>query len=325
MAKILVGIPTWKRPLFVRTALQSVLRQSFTDIRVIVSDNCSPPEVADDIREYIDSLHDPRVEFVEQPCNRGEKGQMEYLLEKCEEEFIVFLHDDDKMEPTLLDNALSVLQKHDTVDFYSTDQYAFDEQGRYLADVSQEYHASLHRDRLPDGIVANVLEKMLTRGIFSISGTVFRTQSLRECGLQDSDTTFPCDFNVFLRQAENNRTAWWDSRQLAGYRFHEGQERNNCQHWEYNEKHIKGYLEMLEPRRFTGNAEALRKSLLSFAYRRCAYIQFSRFRLISGYRWLCKAVAEDPWNWRLWGYVSLAVFFPIAIPPIWGKRVSTIG
>jgi len=325
MARILVGIPTWKRPLFVQSALESVLRQTCTDIRVIVSDNCSPPDVADNIRKHIESLEDPRVEFVEQPRNCGEKGQMEYLLERCEEEFIVFLHDDDRIESTLLENALSVFANHPDVDFYSTDQYAFDEHGHYLAEASREYHHSLRRDRLPDGIVSNVLERVLTSGIFSISGTVFRTRTLRDCGLQDSDTTFPCDFNVFLRQAESNRTAWWDSRQLAGYRFHEGQERNNCTHWEYNEKHVKGYLEMLEPRRFSGGAESKRKSLLSFAYRRCAYIQFSQFRLFSGYHWLRKAIAEDPWNWRLWGYVWLAVLLPFVIPPIWRKRVITVG
>jgi glycosyltransferase involved in cell wall biosynthesis len=324
MAKVLVGILTWNRPHLVITALQSVRQQTLTDIRIIVSDNCSPAEVANQIENHILSLNDPRIEFVKQPVNRGEKGQLEYLLSQCEEEFIVFLHDDDRMEPQLLESALTVFSAHPSVDFYGTDQYVFDLAGNVLPEETQRYRQSLNRHQLDDGLVPDLLVKVLRNGIFSTSGSVFRSATLRECGLQDSETTFPCDFNVFLRQAENNRIAWWNSSQLVGYRFHSDQTRNQCC-WEYNELYIKGFIEMLAPRRFSGEAEHTRKWLLSFGYRRYAYIMFSKFRLIKGYQYLYRAVAEDPLNYRVWGYVGLAGILPFLIPPLWKNKVTPVG
>ncbi len=323
MARILVGIPTWNRPQFVREAIQSVQQQTEQDIRVVVSDNCSPGTIADEVSAYVETLDDPRFEFVSQTVNRGEKGQMDFFLSQCREEFIVFLHDDDRMEPDLLRCAVQVLDQHPDIDFYCSDQYAFDAEGAVLDEESNRYRESLERDQLSEGPVPDMLVRVLRRGIFSISGSVFRTRSLRECGLQDSASTYPCDFNVFLRQAERGRKGWWDPRTLAGYRFHDSQARDQCD-WEYNEAFIDGYREMLEPRHFEGRAEQTRSWLLSFAYRRLAYIHFSQFRFSAGYRALARAIQSDPKSARMWAYAVFAGICPFLIRPLWGKRVTPL-
>ena len=321
MARALIGIPTWNRPGFVKEAIASACAQTFTDIRVLVSDNCSPGTVGQEINQFIQSLNDPRVEFVRQPENCGENGQSHFFLRECKEEYIVFLHDDDRLEPDLIARAVDRLDNDPSVDFFSCNQYLFDEQGNILEGETEKYNKWLMRDKLPDGPIDNILELVLERLMFGLCGSVFRTRTLRQCGLDDSVDAFPFDFNVILRQAENRKRVWWDSRKLVGYRWHAGQARKvSC--WEYDERHITGFMRLLEARTFSGRAERLRRWLLAFSYRRYAYIRFVSGEAGEGYRYLGNALRQDPLRWRLWAYVGMAVVLPFLIRPIWGNRVT---
>lgn len=321
MARVLIGIPTWNRPALVREAILSAQAQTFTDIRILVSDNDSGPEVAGEIAAFVASLEDPRIEFVQQLENCGENGQTQYLLEQCVEDYMMVLHDDDRLEPDLLAAAVACLDQHPEIDLFSTNQYLFDEAGDLLEAETASYNAELMRDRLVEGEIEGMLELVLQRMMFALSGSLFRTESLRECGLEDSPDTYPFDFNVMLRQAENGKRVWWDSRKLVGFRWHAGQARKTS-FWEFNESHIKGFMRIVEPRRYTGGAESKRRWLLAFSYRRYAYIQFVAGRYLDGYRYLGKAVKEDPLHWRLWVYVGFALAFPFLIKPLWGGRTT---
>ena len=86
MAKLFIGIPTWNRTVFVKEAIESVRSQGISDIRLLVSDNCSEPKVSDVIETFIEQLDDPRVTFIRQPKNRGQNGQIEYFLDQCADE-----------------------------------------------------------------------------------------------------------------------------------------------------------------------------------------------------------------------------------------------
>lgn len=321
MARVYIGIPTWNRPDLAKNAIRSAVTQTFADIRIVVSDNDSPGSVAEEVEEFVRSLKDPRITFFKQPRNCGESGQSQYFLDKCNEDYIIFLHDDDRLEPNLVAAAVERLDHDPSVDFFSSNQYLFDEQGTVLEEETRSYNSSLLRDQLVDGPVDNILELVMERMTFALSGTVFRASTLRECGLEDDGGGYPFDLSVLLRQAENNKRVWWDSRKLLGYRWHANQgHRVNC--WEFNERTVGGLMKLMEVRRFTGRPERLRRWKLAFAYRRYAYIKFVEGRTGDGYRYLAKAVCVDPLRYQLWGYVGIAFFLPFLIPRIWGGRVT---
>src|SRR5262245_434781 len=73
--RVFVGIPTFNRPDLVRDAIASVRAQSFSDYRVLVSDNCSSAEAAGAVRQYVAGLNDARFAFYQQSVNEGEYGQ----------------------------------------------------------------------------------------------------------------------------------------------------------------------------------------------------------------------------------------------------------
>ena len=53
--KLTVGIPTFNRARWLRETIDSVLAQTYTDFRVIVSDNASDDDTPDVVRSFDDS------------------------------------------------------------------------------------------------------------------------------------------------------------------------------------------------------------------------------------------------------------------------------
>ncbi|MFT4712020.1 MAG: glycosyltransferase involved in cell wall biosynthesis [Candidatus Azotimanducaceae bacterium] len=318
---IFVGIPTMNRPRFVKDAIESVLAQTFQDFRCIISDNNSDPELAEQVKDFVHSLNDPRFSFYAQAVNVGENGQCNWFLDQCNECYFLFLHDDDRLDSKLIETALEVLTSKPAVDFYTSNQYLFNENGMVLETMTKRYNKGLMRDNLPDGVVSNALERELLRGVFGLSGTVFRTSGLQECGLDDASDSFPFDFNVMIRQLERNQIPWWDNRKLVGYRWHAGQaSKQTC--WDYNEAHILGYLKILETRRYTGKSEKIRRRLLAFSFRRYGIILYAAGQWLNGHRALKEGVKLDPSNPSAWIYLCFATFCAPLVKYLWSKKIT---
>jgi len=62
-----VVIPSYNRLRSLPRALQSVLRQTFEDIEVIVVDDCS----TDGTWDYLQTIHDPRLRIIRHETNKG--------------------------------------------------------------------------------------------------------------------------------------------------------------------------------------------------------------------------------------------------------------
>lgn len=321
LARVFIGIPTWNRPEFVKDTVHSVIDQKFSDYRCIVNDNCSDSGIADKVKDFVGSTNDARFSFHEQSVNCGENGQCQWFLNQCNEEYFVFLHDDDRIEPELLEVAIKTLDENPHISFFTSNQYLFDENGNVLPEETEQYNHTLMRYLLSEGPVDNLLELVLQRGMFGLSGAVFRTNVLKECGLEDSSNTYPFDFNVMLRQAECNKQVWWDDRKLSGYRWHSAQtSKENC--WEYDEHHILGYMIMLKHRKFTGKAESIRKEMLAFSYRRYAYILYSSGKWSKGHSYLRQGVKLTPFSPQQWVYFMFASVLPFFIKPFWEKKIT---
>ena len=90
-------IPTYRRPQWVARAIRSVLNQTFTRLRVFVSDNASGDETTAEVRRIQTS--DPRVIYHCQPKNLGMRGNFDYGLAHVETPFYSLLSDDDVLLP----------------------------------------------------------------------------------------------------------------------------------------------------------------------------------------------------------------------------------
>lgn len=94
--RITIGIPTYNRSQFAVRALRSALAQTYLDLEIVISDNCSP----DDTVARIEDLSDSRVVLVKQPQNVGAVANFNACLERATGELFLLLSDDDILQPT---------------------------------------------------------------------------------------------------------------------------------------------------------------------------------------------------------------------------------
>jgi glycosyltransferase involved in cell wall biosynthesis len=323
MARVLVGISTRNRPDLVRETVKSVLNQTFKDIRVIVSENPSDPAISDSVSSWIAGLHEARISYYLQPIDGGEYAQGRYLYDQCREPYFCMIHDDDLMDPGYLEQALAVLDADPDLAFFSSGQYLIDADGRFLPEMTERYALYQARDRFSEGRMDDTLSPLLKHGLFSISGTVFRTSSIRDHGLVDSDIggIYPFEFNVFLRIAERGMPAWYTPRRLIAYRWHDTSMRqaDGSIHTRYM---VETLVLLLERRRFSGRAEKLRRRLLSYNLRNLGYICIVANERKAGLRALLKALQLNPRGVGLWAYFTLALVAPGYVRARWRDRVN---
>jgi glycosyltransferase involved in cell wall biosynthesis len=323
MARILVGIPTRNRPHYLREAVLSVLAQSMGDFRLVVSENPSLPEVAAENAAWIESLGDARVSYHLQALDGGEYGQGRYQIGQCREEYYCMLHDDDRMEPDYLAQALAVLDFENDLAFFSSGQYLIDGQGQAQPALTEEYAAFQARDRFAEGRMENIVEPLLEFGLFSISGAVFRTASVADYGLVDPDLggIYPFEFNVFLRIAERGLPAWYTPKRLIAYRWHDASMRQ-ADGSILTRYMVETLVELLERRRFQGRAERLRRRLLAYNRRNLGYILLVAGERRCALSQLLNALCLHPFGPSLWAYWIAALLAPGLVRRRWKSRVN---
>ena len=92
-----VGIPTYNRPEGLRRTLQCITGQTYKNLEIIVSDNCSPGlETEDVVREFV--LKDSRIKYFRQAENQGPTFNLKFVLEKATGEYFMWAADDDEWE-----------------------------------------------------------------------------------------------------------------------------------------------------------------------------------------------------------------------------------
>jgi len=298
-AAVCVGVPTWNRPVWVREAVESVLAQTFTDFRVVVSDNASEPDVRADVARWVRELGDPRVEFHQQEVNEGEYGQGRFLIAACREPYFTMLHDDDRMEPTHLADAHRRLSSEPDLLCFFANSYIFDENGERWPAMMKRMRRHQSRYSLREGRVA-MRGSLMRCGLVPISGTVFPTERLRASRFaQDGTGCYPFEFDVLLRVCANGGDAWYSRSESIGFRFHRNAMRNYLDSWS-NPDVVSRFLEILERYRFDGYDEWTRRWLVATMHALDARIRMRASDRRGARATLGRGMRSFPFARRLW-------------------------
>jgi glycosyltransferase involved in cell wall biosynthesis len=92
-----VGIPTYNRPDGLRRTLECITRQTYQNLEIIVSDNCSPGLKTEAVvREFM--AKDPRIKYYRQAENLGASNNFKFVLEKATGEYFMWAADDDEWD-----------------------------------------------------------------------------------------------------------------------------------------------------------------------------------------------------------------------------------
>ncbi|MFA7245496.1 MAG: glycosyltransferase family 2 protein [Candidatus Magasanikbacteria bacterium] len=106
-----VGIPTYNRPEGLKRVLECITNQSYKNLEIIVSDNCSSySEVVEVLLEF--SAKDKRIKYFIQKENKGVSFNFDFVLKKATGEYFMWASDDDEWENNFIEVCVNLLEEN---------------------------------------------------------------------------------------------------------------------------------------------------------------------------------------------------------------------
>lgn len=107
--KVSIIITNFKKEKFLKKAILSCLRQSYSNIEVLVVDDNSD---RDSVRSIIKSVRNKRVRFIYTTKNYGHYACANYAMDKASGRYVTFLGADDAISADHVQSLVLALKKH---------------------------------------------------------------------------------------------------------------------------------------------------------------------------------------------------------------------
>ena len=98
---------TYRRPDFLREQLRTILKQTFSNFHIIISDN----DLDESGRHVVDEIGDSRVSYFNNQANLGMITSFNNSLRNASSEYVVMITDDDPVYPEMLSDFFQLSQR----------------------------------------------------------------------------------------------------------------------------------------------------------------------------------------------------------------------
>lgn len=110
MPLISIGMPVYNSELTIRAAIDSLLQQSYKNLELIISDNCSIDSTELICQEY--ARYDRRIKYIRQLNNIGSALNFKFVLERASGKYFMWAAGDDVRASDFLFENLKVLERN---------------------------------------------------------------------------------------------------------------------------------------------------------------------------------------------------------------------
>lgn len=150
-----VGLPIYNRPDGLRRTLECFINQTYTNIEIIIADNCSPnPEVEKIAREYLEK--DSRISYFRHEQNKGWGYNTVFVIEKAKGDFFLRATDDDWWDQSFIEEIMTLMIQNPAASLGFCDFIEVDQNGD-----KSKIHPSDHLSLLRQFCGENKLKKLI--------------------------------------------------------------------------------------------------------------------------------------------------------------------
>ena len=107
-ARVVALVPAWNAESFIERTLESLARQTYSNLHVLISDDASTDATADICQRFVDT--DSRFELLRQPENLGWVGNSNALLRAARADYLLFAFHDDVLLPEYISRCVAALE-----------------------------------------------------------------------------------------------------------------------------------------------------------------------------------------------------------------------
>lgn len=135
--KVSIGLPVYNGENYLEDAIQAVLKQTYNDFELIISDNASTDNTAVICQKY--AAQDARIRYCPAELNQGAAWNFNRVFELARGKYFKWLAHDDLIAPTYfekcvaaLDSDAGIVLAHTSVQFIDEDGNAIEDYGIHL-------------------------------------------------------------------------------------------------------------------------------------------------------------------------------------------------
>jgi glycosyltransferase involved in cell wall biosynthesis len=187
--KVSIIIPAYNADQYIRTALESVLAQSYRDYEVIVVDDGS----TDDTKATVHAVGGP-IHYIYQ-SNQGASAARNTGIRAVKGELLCFLDADDSWTPDKLRTQVEFMERNSEVGLVFSDEEEFDENGMQCRSLLSK--SRFYSEIVAGSVIGGAFQKLLEENFIPTSTVMVRTTCFDTTGL----------FDVALKAAED-RDMW---------------------------------------------------------------------------------------------------------------------
>jgi glycosyltransferase involved in cell wall biosynthesis len=151
-------MPVYNGQRFVGQAIESVLRQTFTDFELLISDNASTDGTGEICQSY--ASRDPRVRYFRQPANLGAIANYNGVYHMGGGQYFKWHAHDDLIEPAFLERCVEALDRDPAAVLAYPRAHFIDPNGQYITDYKVKLATDSNLVHVRFGAIANAPHKV---------------------------------------------------------------------------------------------------------------------------------------------------------------------
>ena len=200
MQKVSIIVPTYNRAILLKAGLESILKQDYHNIEIIVTDNAS----TDNTTAVVKAFNDSRIIYFKQNENVGMPANYNKALQLCSGEYIHVFSDDDLMLDGCIQRKVEILNKYPSVGLVHSDINIIDGSGivssnDHWAKKAWKKWIDHHAEsRLFSGMEYNKYLYRI-RNIICMPSVMIRKSVIDKIGYMDVRLNFILDLDYWLK------------------------------------------------------------------------------------------------------------------------------
>lgn len=128
---VTIAIPTYNRADgYLRQSLGSAVKQTYQNIEIVVSDNCS----TDNTMMVVKDFNDPRIRYIRQKENIKANDNFNFCLQQANGNYFLLLHDDDMIDEDFVATCMRFANYNTDIGIIRTGMRKIDSEGKVLGE-----------------------------------------------------------------------------------------------------------------------------------------------------------------------------------------------
>ena len=256
---------TYNSDKYIVETLDSIRLQTYENIELIISDDCSTDNTLEIAAKWIDKNRERFTEtiIINSEINTGVTENCNRALQKAKGKYLKFIAGDDLLKSNCIKNNIDFITKSNDVILYSKFELIDKNSNRITKLAKKESLANLYSEKFCELTVKEQFKHLIFASYVNATTDFIQTDFLRNLGGFDSDFSIE-DYPLLLKISGNGYKIKFMPIVTVSYRIHDESISNKDKEGVFNRKYLKVYPKIIH--KYVGKQYFIRHPLIYLHY-----------------------------------------------------------